>query len=74
MAQWLGLYAFIAKVMGLIPGQGTKILQIMWHGQKIFLKTAKKQCSIALYSYLLSSNLIKGFLGGSDSKESACSV
>ena len=75
MAQWLGLYAFIAKIMDSIPGQGTKILQTIWHGQKsLKKKTHKKQCSIALYSYLLSSNLIKGFLGGSDGKESACSV
>ena len=32
--QWLGLHAFIAKDQGLIPGQGTKILQAMQRGQK----------------------------------------
>ena len=73
--QWLGLQGLTAKSPGLIPDWGTKILQTMWHGQKSLKeKTHKKQCSIALYSYLLSSNLIKGFLGGSDGKESACSV
>ena len=40
---------------------------------KVFFIKHEKQCSIALYSYLLNSNLIKDFLGGSDGKESACS-
>ena len=31
VVQCLGLYAFIAKGAGLIPGQGTKILQVT-HG------------------------------------------
>ena len=114
---------FHCRGLGSIPGQKTKILQTMWHGQKSFLKNTEKQCSIAFYSYLLwrrqwhptsvllpgkshgqgslvgcrsmgshrvghdwsdlaaaaaayllSSNLIKGLLGGSDGKESACSV
>ena len=30
MVQWLGVRAFIAEGMGLIPGQGTKIHQAMW--------------------------------------------
>ena len=34
VVQWLGLGAFIAKGMCSIPGQGTKILQAMWHNQK----------------------------------------
>ena len=29
MGQWLGLHAFIAKGLGSIPGQGTKIPQAM---------------------------------------------
>ena len=32
--QWLELCASTAEVTGLIPGQGTKILQIVWHRQK----------------------------------------
>jgi len=32
--QWLGLHAFTAEVSGLIHGQGTKIPQAVWHGQK----------------------------------------
>ena len=32
--QWLGLGAFTAKGLGSIPGQGTKVPQAMWHGQK----------------------------------------
>ena len=34
VVQWLGLCASIAAGMNLIPGQGTKIPQAMWHGQK----------------------------------------
>ena len=32
--QWLGLHASTARVTGLIPGWGTKVLQAMLHGQK----------------------------------------
>ena len=32
--QWLGLLASTAGGWGLIPGQGTKILQATWPGQK----------------------------------------
>ena len=32
--QWLRLRASTAGGTGLIPGQGTKILHAMWHGQK----------------------------------------
>ena len=34
VVQWLGLFAFTAKDLGSIPGQGTKIPQAAWHGQK----------------------------------------
>ena len=34
MGQWLGLQASSAGVLGLFPGQETKILQDIWHGQK----------------------------------------
>ena len=34
MIQWLGLYASIAKGMVSIPGEETKILKVVWHGQK----------------------------------------
>ena len=33
--QWLELLTSTAGGTGLIPGQGTKILQAMWHGHKI---------------------------------------
>ena len=33
MVQWLGLGPFTAR-QGSIPGQGTKVLQAAWHGQK----------------------------------------
>ena len=40
--QWLGVHHFTTKGMGSIPGRGTKIPQIAWHGQmkqkKFFLK------------------------------------
>ena len=48
MAQWLGLYTFIARDPGAIPGQGTKILKAMNCHQKkknrrlIFLNTDLK--------------------------------
>ena len=32
--QWLGLHVLTAEVSGSIPGQGTKIPQAAWHGQK----------------------------------------
>ena len=41
--QWLGLCAFNAKGVGSIPGQGTKILHITWHGQEHFFKKKKKR-------------------------------
>ena len=31
--QWLGLYTFTAKGMGLVPDQRTKTPQAVWHGQ-----------------------------------------
>ena len=34
MVQWLGLHASTAGGTGLMPGQGTKILQVTWQGQK----------------------------------------
>ena len=34
VVQWLGLHAFTAKDQGSIPGQGTKIPQATWCGQK----------------------------------------
>ena len=34
VVQWLGLGAFIAKVLGSIPGRGTKILQAVRRGRK----------------------------------------
>ena len=32
--QWLGPGACTAKGLGSVPRQGTKILQVAWHGQK----------------------------------------
>ena len=34
VVQWLALYIFIAWGLGSIPGQGTKILQVIWYSQK----------------------------------------
>ena len=34
MVQWLGLGPFTVVAQGSIPGQGTKILQDAWRGQK----------------------------------------
>ena len=32
--QWLGLHAFPAEGLDIIPGWGTKILQAAWHSKK----------------------------------------
>ena len=34
MVQWVGLHTFTVKGLGSILGQGTKIPQAVWHGQK----------------------------------------
>ena len=34
LVQWLGLYTFTAEDSGSIPGQGTRILRVVWHDQK----------------------------------------
>ena len=34
VVQWLELHAFPVQGLGLIPGQGAKILQSLWHSQK----------------------------------------
>ena len=34
VAQWLGFHVLTAESPGLIPGQGTKIPQVVWCGQK----------------------------------------
>ena len=39
--QWLGLCTFTAKRPGSILGQGTKIPQVVWRGQKIFKNKIK---------------------------------
>ena len=39
--QWLGLYIFTAEGASLIPGWGTKILQVMWFDQKNKTKQEK---------------------------------
>ena len=42
MVQWLGLLAFAAKGLGLIPGQGTKIPQAARHSQREKKKKKKE--------------------------------
>lgn len=46
--KWLGLHAFTAEAVGLIPGWVTKILQAEWHGQK-----KKKEMKINSSEWLL---------------------
>ena len=41
--QWLGLCASTAGDMGLIPGQGTKILQSVWHGREEGRKEGREE-------------------------------
>ena len=37
--QWLGLHAFTVEILGSIPGQGTRIPQVMWCGKNVCLST-----------------------------------
>lgn len=37
--QWVVLGAVTARALSLIPGRGTKIAQVTWHGQKSKQKT-----------------------------------
>ena len=46
---WLRLSASIAGGMGQIPGQGTKILHVMWRGQKKLMRCCKRQLMKAVY-------------------------
>ena len=57
VVQQLGLHAFTARGMGLIPALGTKIPQATWYGQKVkkkkekdntVLKKKDKYCMILL--------------------------
>ena len=45
VVQWLGLCTFTAVSLGSIPGQGTKIPQVVWRGpkNKTNKQTNKKQ-------------------------------
>ena len=58
--QWLELQAFTAKGAGLIPGQGTKILQAAWHNKK---KKKKKYnwCTVILYKLQVYNIVIHNF-------------
>ena len=42
VVQWLRLCSSTAGVMGLIPGRGTKILHVKWHGQTIEFKKKRR--------------------------------
>ena len=54
MIQWLGFCALIAEDLGSVPGQGTKIPQAMWCGQK--RKGKKKR-----HKRIVSTENCKGF-------------
>ena len=47
MVQWLGLWAFTAKGLGSISGEGTKILQAAQCDQKIKIKTLVHQRTLS---------------------------
>ena len=44
--QWLGLYIFTAEGVSLIPGWGTKILQVVWFDQNKTKQNKKTLCPI----------------------------
>ena len=49
VVQWLGLHAFTAEGVGLIPGWGTKIPQAAWCGQR---KKKKKKIYICIHTHI----------------------
>ena len=57
--QWLRLHTPSAEGTGSIPGQGTKILHAVWHGQK-----KKKVCNLVFCNIQLkdSFNLLRNNL------------
>ena len=63
MVQWLGSRALIPRALGSIPGQGTKIPQAAWRGQK---ETNKKEIIPILHKTFIklekNSNLFYGNL------------
>ena len=42
VVKWLGLCVSIARVMGLVPGWGTKILQATWYRFVCFFKITQE--------------------------------
>lgn len=48
MVQWLELGTLTAKGLGSIPDQGTKILQVTWHGQKHIISRVLCLCLVEL--------------------------
>ena len=49
--QWIGPYACSSKGMGSVPGQGTKIMQLMWHGKKKTKKQKNASLLLTLWSW-----------------------
>ena len=48
VVQRLGLHAFTARGMGLIPALGTKIPHATWYGQKVKKKRERERDNTAL--------------------------
>lgn len=55
--KWLGLHAFTAEAMGLIPDWVTKILQAKWHSRK--KKKKRKEMNINSLEWLLCGRIVK---------------
>ena len=51
VAQWLGLGDFVCWTLGSTPGQGTKIMQAMWHDQKNLKPKKRGRGSKAIIIY-----------------------
>ena len=48
VVQWWGLHAFTAKDMDSVSGEGTKIPQATWHGQKKKKKTTRTKLYVLI--------------------------
>ena len=74
MFQWLGPHTFKAKGAGSIPGQGTKIPQAKWHGQKKKKQKARlspEATDPGLVVTVLSASLVAEELDGGRPSEEA---
>ena len=60
VVQWLDLGPFTAEGPGSIPGQGKKILQVVWHSKKKKKKIKSTYNNVKIYLEINLINVTKG--------------